>query len=432
MSDYTRLTVQGTLNRADLVLPSDEPLAGLLPEMLTLLHEPAEQARPLSLVTVLGEQLVTSLSLAEQNVRQGSIVRLVRVDEAPPPPEVADITQLAGESVAARADRWSRTWGVLAAAGAALVAGWLIGGQLPTTGVGTTWLLGAAVALAAVAIGLARRGGGGAAAVVAALAAGLIGEPMQALVHDQPWGAGWGAWLGACAALVTVVALFGYRERGLALGAGAGAALVCIWAGLGLSGMTPLNSAGVVALAGALALGVLPGLAMTTSGLAGLDDRVIEGATVRRAEAEQAVEATHRGLNWTCLTIAAGTAAAGLVLAGSSDPWALGLAGAVAAVAALRTRVLPLAPQRLALFAAAIAIGGGLAATGLHASPTWTLTALVALAAALVVLTGLRLSDNVIARLGRLGNLIEMLAVLAGVPLLLGLLGVFRDLLAAF
>ena len=97
MSDYTRLTVQGTLNRADLVLPSDEPLAGLLPEMLTLLHEPAEQARPLSLVTVLGEQLVTSLSLAEQNVRQGSIVRLVRLDEAPPPPEVADITQLAGE-----------------------------------------------------------------------------------------------------------------------------------------------------------------------------------------------------------------------------------------------------------------------------------------------------------------------------------------------
>ncbi|MBK8447638.1 MAG: hypothetical protein IPL41_13420 [Micropruina sp.] len=430
MSDYTRVTVQGTLNRADLVLPSDEPLAALLPEVLTLLDEPAQQARPLTLVTVLGEQLSTSLSLAEQSVRQGSIVRLVRVDEAPPPPEVADITQLAGESVATRHDRWRRSWAVLAAGSAAVMLAWLIGGQLLATGTDRTWLLGASAALAVAAIGLARRGGSGAAAVVTALAVGLIGMPMRTFAPSEPWG--WVAWLGASAALVAVVALVGYRDRGLALGAGCGAALVALAAGLGLSGLAPLVSAGVVALVGALALGVLPGVAMTASGLTGLDDRVIEGASVRRADAEQAIEATHRGLNWTCLTVAAGTAAAGFVLATSSDPWALGLAIAVAVVVTLRTRVLPLAPQRLALFGAAIAIGGGLAATGLGTSPTWTLLALFALAALLVALTGLRLSDNLLARLGRLGNLVEMLAVLAAVPLLLGLMGVFRDLLAAF
>ena len=88
MTDYTRLTIRGTANAADLVLPSDEPLAAMLPDVLSLLDEPAASARPLTLVTVLGEQLNTALSLDEQDVRQGAIVALVRLDEAPPPPEV--------------------------------------------------------------------------------------------------------------------------------------------------------------------------------------------------------------------------------------------------------------------------------------------------------------------------------------------------------
>ena len=103
MSDYTRLTLRGSSTAADLVLPSDEPLAAMLPDILRLLDEPAAPARPLTLVTVLGEQLNTSLSLAEQQVHQGAIVSLVRLDEAPAPPEVADITQLAGDSIADRA-----------------------------------------------------------------------------------------------------------------------------------------------------------------------------------------------------------------------------------------------------------------------------------------------------------------------------------------
>ena len=81
MSDYTRLTVQGTLNRADLVLPSDEPLAGLLPEMLTLLHEPAEQARPLSLVTVKSVSNGHGYSVTA-TVRDRGVERLVG-DHAP-------------------------------------------------------------------------------------------------------------------------------------------------------------------------------------------------------------------------------------------------------------------------------------------------------------------------------------------------------------
>ena len=68
-----------------------------------------------------------------------------------------------------------------------------------------------------------------------------------------------------------------------------------------------------------------------------------------------------------------------------------------------------------------------------HAQHLWSIMS----NAPILVLQMQRMGDLVlsyplIARLGRLGNLIEMLAVLAGVPLLLGLLGVFRDLLAAF
>jgi type VII secretion integral membrane protein EccD len=432
VSDYNRLTVQGTRNRADLVLPADEPLAALLPDILELLDEPPGAARPLTLVTVLGEQLNTSLSLGEQNLTQGSIVRLVRLDEAPPPPEVADITQLAGESVAARDDRWRRPWAVLVAAAATLVIGRLVGPQLILLGMERLWLMAAAAGLAAVAIALARRGARGAGVPVTALAIGLLGAPLEWMVAGQPFGAGWGAAFGGAAALVAVVAQLGYQDRGLALGGASAAALVALWAALGAAGLPPLHAAGLVALAGALGVGLLPGIAMAASGLTGLDDRVIEGELVARPAAAEAVDATHRGLSAACIGFGLVTAAAGFLLATSLDPWALGLGTAIVVVLLLRTRVLPLAPQRLALFGAALVIAGGLALTGLQLWPTWTLVALLALASLLVAAVGVRLSDNVLARLARFGNLLELLAVLASVPLLLGLMGLFSDLLAAF
>lgn len=433
MSEYIRLSIRGTRNAAEVVLPDDEPLAAMLPDLLELLDEPAGAARPLTLVTVLGEQLNTSLSLAEQDVRQGGIVRLVRLDEAPPPPEVADITQLAGESVAARGDRWRRPWAVLAACVAVAVIGGLLGGTL-LAGWPASWLIGAAAGLGVVAALLARRGGHGAAWTVTALAGGLLGAPVASLVAGQPAGAGVGAWLGAAAALLALVALLGFGDRGLGFGAGATAALVTAWAGLGLAGFGTVESAGIIGLAGALGLGLLPGLAMVASGLTALDDRMIEGGSITRPEAADALAATHRGLNAACIGFAAITGAAGYLLgtAGGGDGWALGLAAAVGLILLLRSRVLPLAPQRLALFAAATAVVAGLAVAGLALAPGWTLAGLAGMALGLVAVVGVRLSENLKARLSRLGNLLELLAVVAGVPLLLGLLGVFADLIGAF
>ncbi len=431
MSDYTRLTIRGSVTAADLVLPSDEPLAAMLPDILRLLDEPAAPARPLTLVTVLGEQLNTSLSLAEQSVHQGAIVSLVRLDEAPAPPEVADITQLAGDSIADRADRWRREWAVLAAALACLVIGRLGGTELAASGMPAWWLIGVAVVLAGAAIALARRGRHGAGWVVTALAAGLLAAPVGVLTGLSD-AAATGAWLGAVAALLATVAQFGYADRGIALGGVCGAVLVAGWAALGLAGMTVPGAAGTIALVATLGLGLLPGVAMTVGGLTGLDDRVIEGGTVRRPDAAAAVAATHRGLNGACLALGAVIGAAGYRLGATPDGWAMGLAAAVAVVVVLRARVLPLAPQRLACFAAATAIAAGLAVSGFLLAPSWTLAGLGILAVALVGAIGLRLSDQLRARLSRLGNTCEFLEVLAGVPLLLGLLGVYADLLAAF
>ena len=177
MTDYTRLTIRGTANAADLVLPSDEPLAAMLPDVLSLLDEPAASARPLTLVTVLGEQLNTALSLDEQDVRQGAIVALVRLDEAPPPPEVADITQLAGESIGERADRWRREWAVLAVALATLVIGRLAGQELLGVTRQPWWLIGGALALGATAAVLAHCHRNG----VLALSCGTYGNVVRLL-----------------------------------------------------------------------------------------------------------------------------------------------------------------------------------------------------------------------------------------------------------
>lgn len=116
MTTYTRVTIQGEGRKADLVLPDDEPVAAVLPEVLSLLDESTDRSsRPLVLMTTVGEQLSPALTLAEQDVEHGTILRLVRVDEAPPPPEVADVTDLAGDAVESRPDSWRPVWGVVAA-----------------------------------------------------------------------------------------------------------------------------------------------------------------------------------------------------------------------------------------------------------------------------------------------------------------------------
>ncbi|MFS0702219.1 EsaB/YukD family protein, partial [Cellulomonas sp. 179-A 4D5 NHS] len=160
MTEYTRVTVQGEGRKADLVLPDDEPVAAMLPDVLSLLDDgQARSARPVALVTTVGDQLDPSLTLAEQAVAHGTILRVVRVDQAPPPPEVADVTDVAADAVQSRSDAWRPVWGVVAGAVLAGVLGFLAAGlAVRDVDVPAATLLGACAALAVVAALLARRG----------------------------------------------------------------------------------------------------------------------------------------------------------------------------------------------------------------------------------------------------------------------------------
>jgi hypothetical protein len=108
MTEFTRLTVIGSARKADLVVPSDEAVSGLMPRLMELLEEPTGSVvRPLTLVRPTGEQLDVGLTIADQQVSDGELLRLVRSDDAPPPPEVADVTDVLGESLRDRAGLWS-------------------------------------------------------------------------------------------------------------------------------------------------------------------------------------------------------------------------------------------------------------------------------------------------------------------------------------
>ena len=108
MAEFTRLTVIGSARKADLVVPNDEAVSGLMPRLMELLDEPTGSVvRPLTLVRATGEQLNVGLTIADQQVCDGELLRLVRSDDAPPPPEVADVTDVLGESMRDRAGLWS-------------------------------------------------------------------------------------------------------------------------------------------------------------------------------------------------------------------------------------------------------------------------------------------------------------------------------------
>ena len=137
MTDFTRLTVVGTAHKAELVVPDDEAIGALIPPLMELLDEPTGPvARPLALVRTTGEQLDAARSAAEQELVDGEQLRLVRADDAPPPPEVADVTDVVGDTYADRPGRWSVTARQTAGAitlGAATCVGLLAVPPSPTT-----------------------------------------------------------------------------------------------------------------------------------------------------------------------------------------------------------------------------------------------------------------------------------------------------------
>ena len=111
---YSRVTLDGDGGRIDVAVPSDVPVGILLPDVLQLVGgRPDGHAVPRRLVTAAGAPLDGTDTLDGARVLDGSLLRLVRVDDVPPAPVVHDVTEAVSENLDVRAWRWgppARRW----------------------------------------------------------------------------------------------------------------------------------------------------------------------------------------------------------------------------------------------------------------------------------------------------------------------------------
>jgi type VII secretion integral membrane protein EccD len=436
MTEFTRLTVIGSARKADLVVPNDEAVSGLMPRLMELLDEPTGSVvRPLTLVRTTGEQLDVALTVADQQVFDGELLRLVRSDDAPPPPEVADVTDVLGESMRDRAGLWATftreltgavAIGVLSCAAAALFPAAAIGLIIAVLvlsvaaaivgRISSRWIC---VALTAAALGLA-------AAVVWRFSAGL-GLPASLQLSAVILGLSALGWI--CLGLGYGQ---GLRSRPAWFGSLVGVPLSALPLILVTLGWQAEQAAAITAAVAVVVCGVLPRLALAASGLTGLDDQVVEGHPRRRDDVSLTVNDAYRLLSWVTFAVAIPIAVTSASLLASDDLWAVGVGLAVIIVSALRTRAFPLAAQQMALwFAVLIGLLGGLLGQP-RLSGLVVATIMIGICVLIVIMVVARPASHQRAFLRRVGNAVEALAIIALIPLLLGMFGVFSDLLQAF
>jgi type VII secretion integral membrane protein EccD len=437
MTDFTRLTVLGSTHKAELVIPSDETVGSLIPRLMELLQERGGPvARPLTLVRRTGEQLDLALTSNQQLLEDGEVLRLMRLDSAPPPPMVADVTDVVAESLSDRPDLWSTSYRRGAAAifiGAAAVIGGL---TLPFAPI--VILASAVGVLLVIAVITGRMAFGWVAAASTAAAVGFSVALASAIVATLGVSLDMAPLFLVCFALLFVWFALGIgvglglgvlsAVRGSAIGFAA-AALPLILLAAGVQALGVIGITGVAAVAGC---GLLPWYAMSTAGLTGLDDQVATGRTRHRAEVMVTVLESYHGLSWSAIAIALPLAATGSYLVTSPNPWALVLGIAIALVTAFRTRAFPLAIQATALWIAAAVILLVGVVIDLAARQWFVPAVLGAVALVGALAAGATPAPHQRASLRRFGNLIEAFAVISMVPLLLGIFDIYAQLLGTF
>ncbi|MEU9102370.1 type VII secretion integral membrane protein EccD [Streptomyces sp. NPDC048361] len=441
----SRVTLVGEQRRVDLVLPSEEPIGMLLPEIMRLLGDgPGERPMLRHLTTADGSVLAQDSTLASSGVPDGAVLRLVRAEDAPSAPVVHDVTDEAADDLDVRAWRWRpaarRAVAGLATVGWALAAGALAREEFALSAVGTVLLAVAGVGALGGAV-LARAGQRGPATtlIVTGGALAVLGAWTLADAHGWPGGVRLAAVAAALTVTLLLLGLFSPLGRGGLVGAGAVAgggvcweAVIAFQAGAGTAA-GQVRAGALVAVVSVLALGVLPRVALMASGLSGLDDRRSSGTSVSRYQVSTALAATHRGLALATVVVAGCAAAAGVLVLRAPTVWTVPLAAVLVVVLALRARAYPLVPEVVGLFAAAAAVAGRLAWVWWdHTAAFGPLALLVVLAVAPVAVLVIQPADHVRVRLRRFGDALESLGVIALFPLVLGVFGVYGRLLGTF
>ncbi|AQS69498.1 type VII secretion integral membrane protein EccD [Streptomyces pactum] len=444
----SRVTLVGERRRVDLVLPAREPVGLLLPEIMRLLDDRAE-GRPASrhLVTVDGSALDHDSTLETAGIRDGAVLRLVRVEDAPPAPVVHDVTDVVAEDLGHRRGLWGpaarRVTAGAASVGWVIVASLFARAQYDDRGtVAAALLAGAgAAAVAGALLGRVRRHGLGATLLCAAGALGVLG--VWSLVDDLGGSsAGASRFAGVAAVSVLVLALLGLFTplgRGGIVGAGAVAVtavgwevVVAVQSGAGTAEQQARVGA-VLGVVCVVVLGVLPRLALMASGLSGLDDRRAGGISVSRHQVSAALAAAHRGLVLATVTVAGSAAVAAVLALRVPSVWTVALAAVVAVVLALRARAFPLIAEVVVLLTAAAGVAVRLLVVWAErSSAAAPLAVLVVLAVLPLVVLAVQPAEHVRVRLRRAGDLLESVGVIALLPLLAGVFGVYGRLLDTF
>ena len=436
MAGFTRLTLVGDSRRVDVVVASDQPLAGLMPRFLDMAAVRVDRG-PFTLVRPIGDSLDLAVDCEGNQVMDGEVLRIVPLTLTPAPPAVSDVTDLVA---GVRADL-PNSWNAQARSGVALLvviasamtAGFLV----PWGSASARWPVGVLVTMIALltvgslvlgrfehrwaCTGLCGAAGG------LAVPAGMAATSLAGRINT------WSLAPSSVALLLCVVigvgAGGGLRLRPAQVAAGVGGVLSVIALVLLIVGTSPDRVWGVIIVLSCVALGLVPAWALTVSGLSGLDDFAATGEQVDTHRAMESTATAHEVMSWTIVVVAVVAGFAGVWLGLSANRWAVGLAGLAAVVMALRTRVLALAMQVASLWIAALAIGVTLL-SHLH---SWVrigallLMAVVAAAAVVVPVPA-----HVRLRIRRVGDLVDKVAVAVSVPVLVGLFGVYGWLAGAF
>jgi type VII secretion integral membrane protein EccD len=438
-SRYSRVTLVGTRRRVDLLLPSGEPVGLLMPDLLQFAGESAQAPPRLrQLVRPNGDVLSSEATLAQAGVEDGAVLRLVAGADVPPAPVVHDVAEETADDRDTRAGRWgpgARRWTATAAVVAGFAAmAWMFLRSEPSDTAGAAALGAAALILCAgglVAgrarepVGTALTLGGAAVALIATWAAtGTAGWPGSSRLI---------AMAATLAAVVVLLGLGSSLGRDGIVGGGLVLALAAAWATGTWAGLAPDRLAALMTVTAVVLLGLLPRVALTASGLTGLDDRRAGGAQAARRDVAAALGAAHRSLAIATVGTAASAALAGTLLLGAPTIWTVLLAVSVCISLVARARGYPLVLEVVALYAAAAVVLLGLLTLWLRTSgPAGPLATLLALVVVPLLVLAVEPPEHVGARLRKAADRIEALAVVATIPLAIGVFGTYGRLLDTF
>ncbi|MEN3310213.1 MAG: hypothetical protein V7603_6415 [Micromonosporaceae bacterium] len=450
-SGLSRVTVVAPRMRVDLALPSDVPLADLLPTLLG--HAGADLADDptardgWTLSRIGGAALDSSCSPAQLDVRDGELLYLRRRGDEAPRPVFDDVVDAVATAARDRAGRWSPsttrvfglTLGLVALLGGAVTA--LLAGppQLPAGVVGLSF----AAVLLVVAVVLARAVGDAPAATVFALVALAYAAVGGLLVFagDRTVGRLGPVHLMTAAAVVVLcaaiaaVGLASVEPVFLCVGLCGGAVLLGAAIAL-LFGVAPAAAAAVTA---ALALGTLPLLPMLAYRISRLPVPTVPAERENLRQDEPAVDAEQTllradradaflaGLLGALAAITTGTA---MVIA-THGPLGVAMTAAMGLTLVARARWFLGRSQRLPLLAAGmLAIAAALVATFIASAPLIRLTAVLGVLVATAGLSaGFALAAGRRPRSpmwGRALDILEIGLILTIVPLAVWVSGLYH------